>query len=61
MSSSYVVKYTMNSDSQRPLRGKTHRSQSTVAECIMTIAIRLLVEKRENSPTTKKNKNPPHR
>ena len=30
MSSSYVVKYTMNVDSQRPLRCKTHRPQSTV-------------------------------
>ena len=28
MSSSYVVKYTMNGDSQRPLRWKTHRPQS---------------------------------
>ena len=58
MSSSYV-KYTMIGDSQRPLlRCKTHRPQSTVAECIMTIAIRLLVEKRGKSPTPKKTRIP---
>ena len=58
MSSSYVVKYTMNGDSQRPLRCKTHRPQSTVAERIMTIAIRLLVKKRRKSPTPKKQESP---
>ena len=42
MSSSYVVKYTMNGDSQRPLRWKTHGPQSTGAEFIMPISIRLL-------------------
>ena len=47
----------MNVDSHRPLRCKTHRPQSTVAECIMTIAIRLLVEEEENHPPPK-NKNP---
>ena len=59
MSSSYVVKYTTNGDSQRPLRWKTQRPQSTVAEFIMTIAIRLLVKKRGKSPTPKKQE-PPH-
>ena len=52
MSSSYVVvKCTTNGDSQRTLRCKTRKPQSTVAECIMTIAIRLLVKKRGKSPT----------
>ena len=58
MSSSYVVKYTMNGDSQRPLRWKTHRPQSTVAEFIMTIAIRLLVKKRGKSSTPQKTRTP---
>ena len=57
MSSSYV-KYTVNVDSQRPLRCKTHRPQTTIAECIMTIAIRLLVKKRGKSPTPKKPRIP---
>ena len=60
MSSSYVVKYTMNGDSQRPLRCKTHRPQSTVAECIMTISIRLLfLKKRGKSPTPPKKQESP--
>ena len=50
MSSSYVVKYTMNGDSQRLLRWKTHRPPKTGAECIMTISIRLLLKKRGKSP-----------
>ena len=52
MSRSYVVKYTTNGDSQRPLRWKTHRPQSTGAEFIMAISIRLrFFKKRGKSPT----------
>ena len=41
MGSSYIVKYTMNGDSQKPLLlWKTHRPESTGAEFIMTISIR---------------------
>ena len=61
MSSSYVVKYTINGDSQRPLRWKTHRPQSTGAEFIMTISIRLLFLKKIGKPPTPSNKNPPHK
>ena len=52
MSSSYVVKYTINGDSQRPLRWKTHRTQSTGAEFIMTLSIRLLFLKKKGKPPT---------
>ena len=52
MSSSYVVKYTMNGDSQRPLRWKTHTPQSTGAEFIMTLFIRLLLLKKRGKPPT---------
>ena len=60
MSSSYVVKYTINGDSQRPLRCKIHRPQSTGAEFIMTISIRLLLIKRGKSPAPK-TKDLPHK
>ena len=55
MSSSYVVKYTANGDSQRPLRWKTQRPQSTGAEFIMTLSIRLLFLKK------KEENHPPHK
>ena len=54
MSSSYIVKYTMNGDSQRPLRWKTHRPQSTGAESIMTISIRLLLKKKTTTQINNK-------
>ena len=54
MSGSYVVKYTMNGDSQRPLRWKTHRPQSTGAESIMTISIRLLLKKKTTTQINNK-------
>ena len=52
MSRSYVVKYTMNGDSQRPLQCKTHRPWSTEAEFIMTISIRLLFLKKRGKSVT---------
>ena len=58
MSSSYIVKYTTNGDSQRPLRWKTHRPQSTGAEFIMTISIRLLFLKKRGKPPTHKPRIP---
>ena len=57
MSSSYVVKYTMNGDSQRPWCWKAHRPPKTGAECIMTISIRLLLKKKRKI-TPKKLSNP---
>ena len=51
MSSSYVVKYTTNGDSQRPLRWKTHRPQITGAEFIMTLSIHLLFLKKNRKTT----------
>ena len=59
MSSSYVVKYTMNGDSQRPLPcGGKHTDHRTreYHECIMTIAIRLLVKIRGTPPHHKKTR-----
>ena len=57
MSSSYVVKYTMDGDSQRPLRWKTHRLQSTGAEFVMTISICLLFLKKREITHPKKIRN----
>ena len=57
-SSYYVVKYMINGDSQRPLRWKTHRTESTGAEFIMTISIRLLLGKKIKSPNPKKQEPP---
>ena len=60
MSSSYVVKYTMNGDSQRSLRWKTYRPQSTRVEFIMTIYVcsLFLKKKKENHPPQKKQESP---
>ena len=52
MSSSYVVKYTTDADSQRLLRWKIHTPQSTGAEFIMTLSIRLLLLKKRGKPPT---------
>ena len=58
MSSSYVVKYIMDGDSQQPLRWKTHRLQSTGAEFIPTISIRFLflikIKNKTRIPNTNK-------
>ena len=43
MSSSYVVKYTMNVDSQRPLRWETHRQRSTGRSIMIVFISRLLI------------------
>ena len=62
INSSYVVKYTMNGDSQKPLRWKTYRAQSTGAEFIMTISVRSLFLKKKGKTThPQKKKNPSHK
>ena len=62
MSSSYVVKYTMNGDSRRPLWWKTHRLHSSVgAEFIMTISIRLSLKNKRKITHANKTNNPPHK